>query len=447
MEKTVKAGKKMKYKARIYTLGCKVNQYESEAIAEELEKRGFEILGTSKQEADVCIINTCTVTGESDRKSRQIIRRAIGANPRSGIIVTGCYAQVKSEQIASINGVDYICGNRNKLITVEKAVELAKKKHEKCQCEVESLDGAGFEDMYIQRSERTRAYIKIEDGCENKCAYCIIPKARGKIRSKAPDKVIKEAGMLRAAGYRELLVTGIEVAAYGKDIGKDINIGVIMERLDSETDFERISMGSLEPSMMRKSFIDIIAAMKSASHHFHLSLQSGCDRTLASMKRKYNTSMVRESVDYIRKKIPDATFTADIIVGFPGESDEDFENTCRFIKELGLLDAHVFAYSKREGTVAAEMKDQIDEGVKNRRSAKLIGICKEVKADLLENMAKTSGTVPVLFETFENGILTGRMNNYAVVEVQSSKDLSGSINSVRITGTVNGETLTGELVL
>jgi len=435
----------MKYRARIYTLGCKVNQYESEAIAEELEKRGFEILMDNEGIADICIINTCTVTGESDRKSRQIIRRAIGANPGCRVIVTGCYAQVNGEKIAEIDGVNFVCGNKNKLIAVDKAAELAKEGRKVPQCCVESLDGAEFEDMYTERSERTRAYIKIEDGCENKCAYCIIPRARGKVRSKSPDKVIEEAKMLNKAGYHELVLTGIEVTAYGKDKNDGVDIGELMLMLDRETEFERISLGSLEPSMMRKSFVDKIASMRSASHHFHLSLQSGCDRTLAGMKRKYNTETVRKNVEYIRTMIPDAAFTADIIVGFPGESDEDFEATCQFVRELGLLDAHVFAYSKREGTVAAAMKEQVDERTKSKRSAVLIGICKEKKAELVSEMAKRGGIHPVLFETFENGILTGRMNNYAVVEADFSRDLSGMICMVEITGHKNAEVLLGKI--
>ena len=421
----------MKYKARIYTLGCKVNQYESEAIAEALEERGFEVI--TKGEGDVCIINTCTVTGESDRKSRQTIRRAITSNPQAAVIVTGCYAQVRGEEIARIPGVDFVCGNKSKLLTVEKAVELCKNKLPAPVCSVESLEGAVFEDMYTSRSERTRAYIKIEDGCENHCAYCIIPRARGKIRSKSPDKVVEEAKRLKKAGYHELVLTGIEVAAYGKDLVEDVDIGELMLRLDEETDFERISLGSLEPSMMRKPLVDKIAQMKSASHHFHLSLQSGNDRTLAGMRRKYNTARVRENVDYIREKMPDSAFTADIIVGFPDETDEDFENTCNFVRELGLLDAHVFAYSRRAETVADRMPNQIDEKTKSKRSARLIGICKEKKREVLEKIARESGTCPVLFETYENGVLTGRLNNYAVVLVESERDLSGEIHNVRIT--------------
>ena len=252
----------MSYKAKIYTLGCKVNQYESEAIGEALEKNGFEIV--DRGEADVCIINTCTVTAESDRKSRQTIRRAISSSPEAAIIVTGCYAQMKGEKIAEIEGVDFVCGNRKKMLCVDKALEFVKAKPEKTQCSLTSLEGAPFEDIEVTRSERTRAYIKIEDGCENKCAYCIIPSARGKIRSKSPEKVLAEAKRLRAAGYHELVLTGIEVAAYGKDLEGDTNIGELICMLDRETDFERISLGSIEPSMMKKEFVDKIANLKSS---------------------------------------------------------------------------------------------------------------------------------------------------------------------------------------
>ncbi len=435
----------MEFKARIYTLGCKVNQYESEAIREELERRGFSF-ASSEDGVDVCIINTCTVTAESDRKCRQMIRRAIASNPDAAIIVTGCYAQVNGEKIAAIKGVDFVCGNRNKLITVEKAVELAGKKLLEPVCAVESLEGAKFEDMAAARSERTRAYIKIEDGCENKCAYCIIPRARGKIRSKTPDKVVAEAKNMRNMGYRELVLTGIEVVGYGKDLEKGVDLPKIMELISENTGFERISLGSLEPSVLKKGFVDRLASIKGASRHFHLSLQSGCDRTLNAMKRKYNTKMVAENVDYIRSVMPDAAFTADIIVGFPGETQEDFENTCKFISSLNLLDAHVFAYSRRAGTVADKLPCQIDEGVKKLRSEKLISICREKKREVLEKMYKdTKDAVPVLFETYKNGILTGRMNNFAEVRVKSGTDLTCEIKSVRLTG-AQADYLLGELV-
>ena len=434
----------MSYKAKIYTLGCKVNQYESEAIAEELEKNGFEIVRGSECGADVCIINTCTVTAESDRKSRQMIRRLISSNPEAAVIVTGCYAQVSGDKIAQIKGVDYICGNKSKMICVQKAMELVKNKNEKAVCEVQELEGAQFEDMSASHSERTRAYIKIEDGCENNCSYCIIPMARGKIRSKAPEKVLEEAKKLKDAGYHELVLTGIEVAAYGKDLQGGIDLGELMVALDQEVGFERISLGSLEPSMMRSSFVDKITALSGISHHFHLSLQSGCNKTLAGMKRKYNTEKVRQNVDYIRSAMPDATFTADIIVGFPGESVEDFDSTCEFIASLDLFDAHVFAYSKRKGTPASELPEQVSEEEKSRRSSALTRLCKEKKSELLKKFATTVKCAPVLFETYEDGVLMGRLNNFIPVKVKSETDLSCSIRNVTIFGCTDEELL-GEI--
>ncbi len=420
-------------KAAIYTLGCRVNQYESEVFAEMLEQKGIEVFREGGKGCDICIINTCTVTGESDRKSRQFIRRSIKDNPMAAVVVTGCMAQISPDKTIEIDGVDAVVGNSNKLAVVEKAISLAGKKNEipeNCVC---ALEGREFEKMSIEHSERTRAYIKIEDGCENHCSYCIIPQARGKIRSKLPEDILAEAGQLRR-GYHEIVLTGIEVAGYGRDLEGRVSLEDVVCMIDRETGFDRISFGSLEPSFIRPEFIDKISTVKGLSHHFHLSLQSGCDRTLAAMRRKYNTDIIRRNVAHIRQLIPDAMFTADIIVGFPGETQKDFEETCEFVESIGLLYAHVFAYSERPGTPAANMENKVSESVKSERSAILCEICKKNKKRILEEYKENAGVYPVLFEEYKNKTATGRLNNYIEVTVENDEELSGKIRNVRIVG-------------
>lgn len=435
-----------RYKAVIYTLGCKVNQYESEAIAECLEKNGVEVYHAKDDcECDICIINTCTVTAESDRKCRQIIRRAQKSNPNAVILITGCYAQVAPEDINKIGGVDYICGNRSKLQVAKMAIELAGKKQEETIMQVEDLDGAPFEDIVAGRSERTRAYIKIEDGCENKCTYCIIPRARGNIRSKKINDIMSESRGLSASGYNELVVTGIEVCGYGKEWGYSPSLADVMERIDEEGLFRRVRIGSMDPSYIKHNFVDRISKLKSAVPYYHLSLQSGCDKTLNAMKRKYNTSMIIDYVDYMRSKIPNVCFTADIIVGFPGETEEDFQITRDFVKRLDLLDAHVFAYSKRSGTPAAEMKDQVAPEIKDKRSALLINDCKENKKRILKEYAEKGDVYSVLFETYSDGVAVGRMANFIEVEAECRRDIGNCIFNVKIIG-MRDERLVGQII-
>lgn len=412
----------------IYTLGCKVNQYESEAFAEALADLGF---SSVERDADVVIVNTCTVTGESDRKCRQTIRRAVKENPGAYMIVTGCMAQVSANEISRIPGVHYVCGNRDKMQVVRAAANYKEASLRKTVCTVNDMAGAPFETMCICRSERTRAYIKVEDGCESNCAYCIIPRARGAIRSKPIEDVIREATLLAAQGYKELVLTGIEVSAYGKDL-KDRTLADLVVALDRVDGIERIRFPSTDPSCMRKDFTDKISSCRHLAPHFHLSLQSGCDRTLARMKRRYNTSMVENSVLYLQKKIPDVQFTADIIVGFPGETDEDFAVTYDFIDRLGLLGAHIFSYSRRPDTAADRMPDQIPEDVKHLRSEKLIALCAQNKDKILRAYAKEHKIADVLFESYENGVANGRLGNYIEIAVPSETDLRGSILPVEI---------------
>ncbi|MCI8331876.1 MAG: tRNA (N(6)-L-threonylcarbamoyladenosine(37)-C(2))-methylthiotransferase MtaB [Clostridiales bacterium] len=417
----------------IYTLGCRVNQYESEAIAEQLAKAGILLLDASEL-CDAYIINTCTVTAESDRKARQFIRRAIKANPHAFILVTGCYAQTEADQIAKIEGVDYICGSRNKLSTVPALLTLHEKggkPNKPIVCIPDNQD-ASFENMSIASFGRTRAYVKIQDGCENHCAYCIIPKARGPVCSKKPEDVLNEVSALAAAGYKEIVLTGIETAAYGQDL-PGVSLSDIILMVDQIPGIERIRLGSLDPSLLRPSFTDQISRAAHLCSHFHLSLQSGCDQTLRRMRRKYTTDQVQRNIEYLQNKIPDLCLSADVIVGFPGETEEEFEATCAFVQRLRLLHGHIFSFSKRPGTEAAGLPEQVAETFKKERNQILQNICLTSQKEEIER--RIGETVWVLCETIENGIAQGHTNNFIEVEwSQTSPITKGEIKKLQIQG-------------
>lgn len=424
----------------IYTLGCKVNQYESEAIAEALTEKGFRVSAGSES-CDIAIVNTCTVTAESDRKCRQLIRRIIGASPDTYVIVTGCLSQTAPEQLSRIEGVGFICGNSKKLAAVDAAVAYSEsRRREKARVDVDDIFSAPFEKMNITRFDRTRAYVKIEDGCENRCSYCIIPSARGKVRSKHPDDVISEVKGLIDGGCREIVLTGIETASYGKDLdGADLPS--LLEMVD-KLGCDRIRLGSLDPSLIKERFVSRIAPLSSLTPHFHLSLQSGSDRILALMRRKYNSRMALECIERLRAAIPGVMFTTDVIVGFPGETEEDFADTVEFMKKARFLNAHIFPYSKRKGTVAAELEGQLPNDVKSRRSAELIAIQARIREEILTAEAEAKNEYNVLFETYSEGVAVGHTPSFIDVAVKSPRPLHSEIHRVRITGTErNGKSL------
>jgi len=414
----------------IYTLGCKVNQYESEAIAEALTEKGFEVV-TGGKHCDIAIINTCTVTAESDRKCRQLIRRITGACEDTYVIVTGCLSQTSPSKVAEIKGVDYVCGNSRKLSAVDAAVAFAEKHRKHApRIEVDDIFSAPFEPMSIKKFDRTRAYVKIEDGCENRCSYCIIPAARGKVRSKRPEDVIREVDGLVKSGCREIVLTGIETASYGKDL-EQADLASLLESVD-RLGCERIRLGSLDPSLIKEKFVSRIASLKSLTPHFHLSLQSGSDRVLALMRRKYNSKMAFECMERLRAAIPNVMFTTDIIVGFPGETEEDFAATVEFVKKARFLSAHIFPYSKRSGTAAAEMGGHLPNDVKNRRSAELIALQAAVRKDILSNEISSKKEYNVLFETYSDGYAVGHTPSFIEVAVKSSRPMHSEIRRVRL---------------
>lgn len=410
----------------VYTLGCKVSQYESEAIIEEAEKKGFT---ASDGICDVYVVNTCTVTAEGDRKCRQLIRRLIKKAPDSKILVCGCYSQVAPEEIAAIDGVSYVSGTADKLKIIDKALALLNGESIN-KIEVSSLENAKFEKMQICRAPRTRAYVKIEDGCENRCAYCKIPDARGNVRSKSIADCVSEVRALAASGVREVVLTGIETASFGRDSGESLaDLLAEVEKIDG---IERIRLGSLEPTIMKPDFIERISKLKKLTPHFHLSMQSGCSKTLAAMKRKYNAEMALKNIEAVRAAIDGVQFTTDFIVGFPTESDEDFETTVEFVTKARFLQTHIFKYSKRKGTVAATMQGQVAEEIKHARSQRLIAVCSEISAELLSEEIRVRPKQKVLFEQITDGYWCGHTASFIEVRVKSDKDLHGAFADVKL---------------
>lgn len=427
------------YTATICTLGCKVNQYESEAIAEKFEENGFTVLRDDSP-ADVYVINTCTVTAESDRKARQLIRRALKQNKNAVVLVTGCFSQAAPSEVATIKGVDYICGNTDKLGVVNAAIRILKNgKKDVPQIAVDDVNSAPFEPMCIKRFDRTRAYVKIEDGCENRCTYCAIPAARGRVRSKPIDEVVREVRTLIENGCHEIVLTGIETASYGRDLGEG-SLADLLEAVDQiEGDF-RIRLGSLDPSLMKEVFVKRISRLTHLAPHFHLSVQSGASKTLAAMKRKYNRDQALAGIERLRAALPEVELTADFIVGFPSESEADFEDSLDFVRRAEFLQIHVFAYSPRRGTPAAVMKEQVDGPTKKRRSAALIAAGEETRharlTKALHNPVQT-----VLLESNENGMTIGHTAHFFEVAVKASRPIHNEFARVRLLAVKDGRLL------
>lgn len=426
----------------IITLGCKVNQYESEAVEEIFKDRGF----TKEQVgADVYVINTCTVTNMSDRKSRQMISRARKNNPDAIIAVMGCYSQVKPEEVSEIEGVDIVLGSRNKEEVVELCEEmLANKDH--IDKFVEVSDRKEIEDLQISnQSEMTRAYMKIQDGCNMYCSYCLIPYARGNVVSRDIASIIEESKRLAQNGFKEIVLTGIHVASYGLDFkDEDLSLINVIEEVAKVEGIERIRLSSMEPRHITRDFLGRMKATGKACDHFHLSLQSGSDKVLKAMNRKYDTSTYKEKVDLIREVFPNAGITTDIIVGFPTETDEDHKETVEFVKDIKFSKTHLFKYSKREGTRASKMNGQVDGNVKKQRLKDLEQIEEANKKEFLDK--QVGKTLSVLFEGKSDleGYKSGYSTNYLRVNTQDQV-LSNEIRDVRIIDTL-GEELIGKLV-
>ena len=415
-------------KVKFSTLGCKVNQYETEAMAELFVKNGYEI--TEDYNCDVFVLNTCTVTNLSDRKSRQQISKIRSENSDAIIAVVGCYSQVSPDEIENIEGVNVILGTKYRKEIVE-LCELAQSSN-KIINKVESIGkNREFEELTINTEHSmTRAYIKIQEGCSQFCSYCIIPYARGPIRSRNIRDIVLEAKRLADNGFKEIVLTGIHVASYGKDLdNNDIGLIDVIEDIGQIDKIKRIRLSSLEPRIVDKQFLDRLSKVEQFCDHFHLSLQSGSDSILKSMNRKYDTDLYEKTVNLIREYYPNAAITTDIIVGFPGETDEDFEQTLSFVDKIQFSKIHVFKYSNRKGTVASKMKNQVAGVVKKERSKLLIEKSKYYTDKFLDNMLNQP--IKVLFESKnDDGYIKGYTTNYIRVKREYNPNLSNKIIDV-----------------
>ena len=424
--------------ASFYTLGCKVNQYETEAMSEIFSKNGYKIADFNEV-CDVYVINTCTVTSIGDRKSRQMIRRAKHLNPNSIVAVVGCYSQVSPDEVAKIEGVNIILGTKDRKNLCEIADKmLAEKENQKKVTDVENaLKNREYEELEIKEyAEKTRAFVKIEDGCNEFCTYCIIPFARGPVRSRKLENIVKEVEFLAQKGFCEVVLTGIHLASYGKDL-KNVSLSDVICAVAEVPGISRIRLGSLEPRILTEEFIQKIAGTKKVCNHFHISLQSGCDETLKRMNRKYTTAEYENSVKLLRRYFDNPAIATDIMVGFPGETDEEFEKSLAFMEKIAFADAHVFSYSNRKGTKADVMENQIDPKVKEVRHKAMEGTVARLKNEYLESMAGKN--LSVLFEQeISDGVYEGTAENYAKVIMKSDTDISKKCISVKIIKAENG---------
>ena len=420
-------------KVAFATLGCRVNQYESEAMAEKFIREGYEVVDFD-QFSDVYVINTCTVTNMGDKKSRQIISRARRTNPEAIIAAVGCYSQMSPKEVSEIPGVDVVLGTRNKgdvVYYVNKA-----KDEGKSQVHVQGvLQNKVFEDLKIEDyQDKTRAFLKIQDGCNRFCTYCTIPYARGSVCSKDPNKVLSEVRELAKNGFKEVILSGIHTASYGLDLEGNVNLISIIEEIEKIDGIERIRIGSIEPAFFTPEVIEKIKSFKKLCPHFHLSLQSGCDATLKRMNRRYTAKEYEDSVNLLRETLPDVSITTDVIVGFPGETEEEFNETYEFLKRIKLTKTHIFKYSPRKGTKAADMPNQIDGKVKDERSKKLIELNDINEKAFTEKFIDRE--MDVLFEQQVKGkedVYEGYTRNYIKVEVHCmAANITGRIVDVKL---------------
>ena len=418
----------MNKKIAFITLGCKVNLYDTEAMAELFTEKGYEVVDFEEY-ADVYLINTCTVTNLGDKKSRQMIRRAKRINPNSVVVATGCYAQVASEEVAKIEGINIVIGTKNRSEIVE-TVENYVAENGVVNNVSDIMGEKEFEPLQISRlTNRTRAYIKIQEGCNRYCTYCIIPYARGPIRSRKPEEVIEEVKKLAENGFKEVVLTGIHVASYGLDLG-NITLADIIEKVHSVDGIERIRFSSMEPLAIDDEFVARMSKLPKVCDHYHLSLQSGCNRTLKRMNRKYNAEQYAEACERLRTAFPNVAITTDIIVGFPDETEEDFKESLAFAERMKLDKIHTFPYSPKKGTPAAKMKNQISGDIKSQRSKEMIALSDKMNIDFLNN--NIGKTVPVLFEDMENGFWQGHTTNYIKVLAKSDENLNNKIVDVKL---------------
>lgn len=421
-------------KAAIHTLGCKVNIYESEYIINILKENGYQIVDFDSK-ADIYIINTCTVTNTSDKKSEKMIKRARKQNKDAIIIAMGCHAQIKGDNIDA----DIIIGNKDKSKIISLIEEYQENKNKIKR--IYNLDNVSFEDMYISSfNSHTRAFVKIQDGCDAFCSYCIIPYARGPIRSKDPKTVIKEITSLVENGYKEIILTGIHTGKYGKDI--NYTFEQLLKDIIKIKNLYRIRISSIEINELTDPILDLIKDNKVIAKHLHIPLQSGSDKILKLMDRKYDLKFYKDRIEKIRKMIKDVSITTDLIVGFPNENEKDMEDTLKFLKEIKFTKIHTFPYSKREGTKAASMENQIDETIKRKRVKTVLELSDQLEQDFYQS--KLNETEEVIIEQTKDGKSYGYTSNYIKVEINSPLK-PNEVISVKI-NKVNNKKVTGKII-
>ncbi|MCQ2499921.1 MAG: tRNA (N(6)-L-threonylcarbamoyladenosine(37)-C(2))-methylthiotransferase MtaB [Lachnospiraceae bacterium] len=448
----------MKRKAALHNLGCKVNSYELESMQQMLEKAGYEIV-PFEPGADLYLINTCTVTNIADRKSRQMLHKAKKMNPDALVVATGCYAQAKGKELEKDEAIDLVIGNNKKLELIEllesewasRGAGLPEEMQEADALRQSVIDISKtneYEELNIDRTEEhTRAFIKVQDGCNQFCTYCIIPFARGRVRSRRKEDVIREVERLAASGCKEVVLTGIHLSSYGVDFDTEENLLSLIRAVHEVEGIRRIRLGSLEPGIVTEEFAMALASLPKVCPHFHLSLQSGCDRTLKAMNRRYTSAEYRDRCAILRKYLKDPALTTDVITGFPGETEEDFAASAAFVDEIDFFETHIFPYSRREGTRAATYPNQLPESVKKDRLHVLEEIDQKKRVQYLE---RAIGTVQeVLFEEQVNrdGKLywTGHTMEYRRVFAVAEGDLENEIRRVQLNGLMGAEGLVGEI--
>jgi len=415
----------MAKKVAFLTLGCKTNQYETNGMMQQFLDAGYEICNAD-EEPDIYIVNTCTVTNIADRKSRQSLRKV--KNKKDTIVIAvGCYAQVAKDTLQNMPEIDIILGNKEKknIIKYIEDYEISKNKI----VDVANINMQQDFDEYgcITYTEKARTTIKIQDGCNNFCSYCLIPYARGRVRSRNKENILEEARKIANEGIKEIVLTGIHIASYGKDFNEEYELVDLLEDLNNIEGIERIRLGSLEPTIITEEFVERLIKLDKICNHFHLSLQSGCDETLKRMNRKYTTKEFREVVKRLRDNIKDVNLTTDIIVGFPGETEEEFNTTYEFLKEIKFYKMHIFKYSKRDGTIAATMPNQIDGNIAEQRSKKLIELSERNQKEYEKKYAGKE--VEVLFEEKQGEYWVGHTTNYMLVKYKSNQNLENKILS------------------
>ena len=423
-------------KAALHNLGCKVNAYETEAMQEMLEKAGYEIV-PFKEGADIYIINTCTVTNIADRKSRQMLHRARKMNPDAIVVAAGCYVQAQAEKQEIDPCIDIVLGNNRKKDLITVLEEYQKNKAEDtCLEEVEDISRTReYEPLSLTRpGDHTRAYIKVQDGCNQFCTYCIIPYARGRVRSRTVEDVIREVRSLAENGYREVVLTGIHLSSYGIDFDGERHLLELIRAVHEVDGISRIRLGSLEPGIVTEEFAEVIAALPKMCPHFHLSLQIGCDATLKRMNRRYTSGEYYEKCQILRKYFDHPALTTDVIVGFPGETEEEFRQSMEFVDKVDFYETHIFKYSKREGTKAAVMEGQVSEQVKARRSALMISLGEKKRKAYEESFVGKEVEVLVEEPAVIEGrtVQTGHTKEYIKIALEQEEDLRNQIVKVRV---------------